>query len=151
MTPAGDSSRRRGWFRVLLLLCLGLAALVGAALWLHAAPEPRRADVRLAELLLTSADPGREDVHARKAASDAVLRRLADAGVEDPATEIARQLRDVDVSDAEVRTFLAQNSAMFGGRGYPEDAETARRLLRLHAVRRSLGVADPPTGLRWPD
>ncbi len=100
------------------------------------APPPEAAARGRRAFTLHDARPSlsREEVEQHLDASDRVLRDLADAGVDDVATEIRRRMNSVEVTEAERRAFYDEHRERFGGRSYERSRAVVDRLLRIRAV-----------------
>lgn len=105
---------------------------------------------RVAHLLMATGQPADPGLLTRMAESDRVAAELHAAGVEDVGAELRRRLASVQVSDAQVQDFVQSNPAVFGTRSPAESRSSAEALIRIHVLRRELGIAEPERGLRWP-
>lgn len=150
----GRAGARIPW-RVAALV--GLLLLVGAAAFtwsgrgrVDAPPPVADRGERVARLLMATGQPADPDLLKRMAESDRVTAELREAGVDDVGGGLRRRLSSIQVSDALVEEFVRGNPGVFGNRSAAESRSSAETLIRIHVLRRELGISEPDRGLRWP-
>ena len=131
-----------------------ILAAVSSTWWVFGRPPRESAAVPRAERAtrISTANPklSASETSRLISLSDEVRDRLGEdeeAGVQ----ALREQLHTVSVSDEERRTFHGENAEVFGGRPYERSWEAADKLLRIHKVRKQIGVPGPDNGIRYPE
>jgi hypothetical protein len=128
---------------------IGLAAagvVVGAGLawagWAWWSPdEPALLDPRVERMKLAVPGWTTERIGEALAAGDVLPEDV----------DVSALLASTAPTEAQMVSFHAHNGDVFGGRPYLESRSSVETLLKVHLVRRQLGLPDPPTGIVWPE
>jgi hypothetical protein len=132
--------------RARLLVVGGAVLLGGAGLWLARGDwprsrEPAARDPRVERVALAAPGWSEPRIVAGLAAGDALP----------AAVSVPERLAAAQPTEAELVALHAANTDVFGGRPYVECRDAAETLWKIHHVRRELGLADPESGVVWPE